>query len=345
MPGTLPDIRRTILRLTRRKRPSAKPKGNAKMRTVNIGNMQVPAVAVGCRRFNNLTVSAADELVRAAIDMGATYFDHADLYGGSLSEQVFGDVLRADPALRDKMFVQTKCGIRKAMNAFDLSKDYILSAVEGSLKRLGTDYLDVLLIHRMDALAEPEEIAEAFGILQQQGKVRAFGVSNVNPMQIELLKKYLHQDLVVNQMQLSLAHCPMIAQGIYTNMGNDGAIVRDGSILDYCRLHDIRIQTWSPLQFGNSAGIFIDHPDFPELNKALAEVAETYSVSKTTIAFAWLLRHPAKLMPISGSLRANRLADCVKAVDIRLTRDEWYKLFEAAGNKLPCNPQPGQATT
>lgn len=313
------------------------------MRTINLGGMKVPAVAVGCRRFNTLSAEAADRFVKGAVELGANYFDNADLYGGCLSEEVFGRVMKENPDLRERIFIQTKCGIRKAMNAFDLSKEYILSAVEASLKRLNTEYIDTLLIHRMDALYEPEEIAEAFGILQQSGKVRAFGVSNATPMQIMLLQKYLHQGLVVNQMQLSLAHCGMISQGIYTNMESDGAADRDGFVLDFCRLHDITIQTWSPMQYGNNAGIFMDNPAFPELNAALAEIGEKYGVSKTTVAFAWILRHPANMQPISGSLKLSRLEDAVKATEIRLTRDEWYQLFTAAGNKLPVNPQPGQA--
>ena len=313
------------------------------MKTVKIGDMSVSALAVGCRRFNNISVEDADKYVRAALDMGANYFDHADVYGGSLSEAVFGGVLALDPSLRDGMYIQSKCGIRKAMNAFDLSTDYILSCVEGSLKRLNTDYLDVLLLHRMDALMDPEEVAEAFGKLHQQGKVRAFGVSNATPMQILLLKKYVTQPIVINQMQLSLAHCPMIAQSIYTNMDVKSAIDTDGSVLDFCRLHDITIQTWAPLQFGYQKGVFLDHPDFPELNRVLGELAEKYAVTKTAIALAWILRHPAKMQALTGTLKIGRLEDSLKAAEVELTRDEWYELFEAAGNHLPVNPQPNQA--
>lgn len=313
------------------------------MRTLKIGDMMVPTMAVGCRRMNNLSVAEADAYIKTSIELGVTYFDLADLYGGSLSEKVFGEVVKSNQDIREQMYIQTKCGIRKAMNAFDLSKDYILSAVDGCLKRLSTDYIDVLLIHRMDALYEPEEIAEAFDILKQNGKVRAFGLSNATPMQIELLKRYVKQPLVINQMQFSIAHCGMISQGIYTNMCNDGAIDRDGGILDYCRLNDITIQTWSPLQFGFQEGVFIGHPKFPELNRVLDEIAEKYSVSPSTIAFAWILRHPAHMQPITGTIKASRLKECFDAADITLTRDEWYALYTAAGNPLPCNPQPNQA--
>lgn len=313
------------------------------MKNIKLGELEVPQLAVGCRRFNKLTTAEADAFVRGAIDLGATYFDNADIYGGCISEGVFGSVLKNDPSLRDKMYVQTKCGIRKALNAFDMSKEYILTAVDGSLKRMNTDYIDTLLIHRLDALYEPEEIAEAFEILKQQGKVREFGVSNVTPMQISLLQKYINQKLVLNQMHFGLAHAYMVAQGICTNMDVDAAVDRDGFILDYCRLNDIKIQTWSTLQYGESAGIFIDSPLYPELNEAMQEVADTYGVSKTTIAFAWVLRHPAKMQPLAGSLKLRRLEEAIKATEIELTRDEWYKLFLAAGNKLPVNPQPGQA--
>lgn len=312
------------------------------MRTVNLGDMKVPAIAVGCRRLNNLDNTEAERFVKTALDLGANYFDHADLYGGMKSDARFGEVIGMDPSIREKIYIQTKCGIRPAMNAFDLSKDYILSSVDGSLKRLKTDYIDVLLIHRMDALVEPEEVAEAFGILQQAGKVRAFGVSNMNPMQIQLLQRYIKQPLVVNQLQLSIAHCHMISQGIYNNMDIDGAIDRDGSVLDFCRLNDITIQTWSPFQFGYMQGVFLDHPDFPELNKVLREIADKYSVTPTTIAMAWILRHPARMQPITGTMRIERLKDCVRATEVTLTRDEWYALYVAAGNALPCKPQPNQ---
>lgn len=313
------------------------------MKTIKLGELEVPELAVGCRRFNKLSTAEADTLIKGAIDLGANYFDNADIYGGCISEEVFGSVIRNDPSVRDKMFIQTKCGIRKALNAFDMSREYILNAVDGSLRRLNTDHIDTLLIHRLDALYEPEEIAEAFDTLKNQGKVREFGVSNVTPMQIMLLQKYIRQKLVVNQMHFGLAHCSMVAQGISTNMDVDSAVDRDGFVLDFCRLNGITIQTWSTLQYGESAGIFIDSPLYPELNEAMQEIADNYGVTKTAIAYAWVLRHPAKMQPIAGSLKLRRLAESVKATEITLTRDEWYRLFLAAGNKLPVNPQPGQA--
>ena len=236
-------------------------------------------------------------------------------------------------ALREQMILQSKVGIRA--NMFDFSKEHILEGVNGSLKRLQTDYLDILLLHRPDALVEPEEVAEAFDILHSTGKVRYFGVSNQKPMQIELLRKYLQQEIQCNQLQLSIPHSQMISNGIYVNMENEGAIDRDGSILDYCRLNQITIQPWSPFQYGFFEGVFLDNPKFPELNKVINRIAAAHGVSNTTIALTWLLRHPAKMQPVTGTMNIDRLKDCIKAADVSLSREEWYEIFIAAGNKLP----------
>ena len=265
--------------------------------------------------------------------MGANFFDHADVYGNGACEALFAKAIGMTPALREQMILQSKVGIRP--NMFDFSKEHILEGVNGSLKRLQTDYLDILLLHRPDALVEPEEVAEAFDILHSTGKVRYFGVSNQKPMQIELLRKYLHQDIQCNQLQLSIPHSQMISNGIYVNMENDGAIDRDGSILDYCRLNQITIQPWSPFQYGFFEGVFLDNPKFPELNKVINRIAAAHGVSNTTIALAWLLRHPAKMQPVTGTTNISRLKDCVKAADVSLSREEWYEIFIAAGNKLP----------
>lgn len=235
--------------------------------------------------------------------------------------------------IREKIILQSKCGIRQGQ--FDFSRKHILKSVDGILKRLKTDYLDVLLLHRPDALVEPEEVAEAFDRLESAGKVKHFGVSNQHPMQIELLKKFVKQPLVANQLQLSITNCTMISSGLNVNMENQAAIHRDGSVLDYCRLNNITIQPWSPFQYGFFEGVFIGSDKFPELNKKLGEVAEKYSVSATTIAIAWLLRHPAKFQPVIGTMNIDRLKDCCKASDVHLTREEWYDIYRAAGNKLP----------
>jgi predicted oxidoreductase len=306
------------------------------MRTIDLGGVgfAVPTIAVGCMRINRDEKTDAVRFVEAAMDLGANFFDHADVYGAGACEEVFAKAIGALSIARDKFYIQSKCGIRPK-TAFDFSKGHILSSVDGSLSRLNTDYLDVLLLHRPDALVEPEEVAEAFGVLQATGKVRYFGVSNQNPMQIQLLKRYVKQPIVANQLQLSITNCTMISQGIHNNMQDDFAVQRDGSVLDFCRLNDITVQPWSPFQSGFFKGVFLDNPDFPDLNKRLGEIAEKYSVSATTIALAWLLRHPAKMQPVTGTMKVERLKECVKAAEITLTRDEWYSIFLAAGNVLP----------
>lgn len=306
------------------------------MRTVNLGTsgLKVPCIAVGCMRINKLEPAEAEHFVHAAIDQGAYFFDHADIYGNGDCESVFAKAIHMNSTVREKVLLQSKCGIRRGV-AFDFSKDHILKSVDGSLKRLNTEYLDVLLLHRPDALVEPEEVAEAFDILQSNGKVRHFGVSNQNPMQIKLLKRYVRQPIVANQLQLSITNATMISQGQHVNMQDDFAVNRDGSVLDYCRLHDITIQPWSPFQYGMFEGVFLGNEKFPVLNRKIDEIAAKYSVSNTTITMAWLLRHPAGMQPVTGTMNVQRLKDCVKAAGIRLTREEWYEIYLAAGNTLP----------
>jgi predicted oxidoreductase len=285
-------------------------------------------------RINKLELAEAGRFIGTALDLGAVFFDHADIYGGGASEEIFTKAIDMKSAVREKILLQSKCGIRPGA-AFDFSKDHILKSVDGSLKRLRTEYLDVLLLHRPDALVEPEEVAEAFGILQASGKVRHFGVSNQNPMQIALLQKYVKQPIAANQLQLSITNCSMISQGLHNNMEDEFALGRDGSVLDFCRLKDITIQPWSPFQYGFFKGVFLDNPEFPELNAKINQIAKKYGVANTTIALAWLLRHPAKMQPVTGTMNIGRLKDCVKAADITITRDEWYEIFLAAGNVLP----------
>ncbi|MDA3955752.1 aldo/keto reductase [Oceanispirochaeta sp.] len=306
------------------------------MKKIPLGTsgLEVPAIAVGCMRINGLEKSEAEGFIQTAIEGGATFFDHADVYGGGDCEAIFAEAAHMNNDKREKIFLQSKCGIRPDV-AFDFSKEHILASVEGSLSRLRTEYLDVLLLHRPDALVEPEEVAEAFNILHESGKVRHFGVSNQNPMQIQLLKKFVKQPLVANQLQLSITNANMITQGLHVNMLDDGAVNRDASVLDFCRLNDITIQPWSPFQFGFFEGVFLDNEKFPELNKKIDEIAGKYGVSNVTITFAWLLRHPAKMQPVTGTMNRQRLKDCIKAMDISLTREEWYEIYLAAGNILP----------
>jgi len=295
--------------------------------------MNVSEISLGCMRISSMTNQEISTLIHTALDEGINFFDHADVYGDGKCEEKFSEALDMNSSLREKMILQTKCGIRK--DCFDFSKEHILEAVDGSLKRLRTDYLDVLLLHRPDALVEPEEVAEAFTILETSGKVKYFGVSNQNPMQIELLRKFVKQKILFNQLQLSITNTGMIDAGINVNMQINHSIDRDGSILDYCRLNDIIIQPWSPFQYGFFEGVFLDNPKFPELNRTINAIAEDKGVTNTAIAIAWLLRHPAHMQPILGTTNPDRVKDACKASDVTLTRQEWYQIYLAAGNKLP----------
>jgi predicted oxidoreductase len=305
------------------------------LKIINIpnSNLAVSAISLGCMRISQLSNKEIAQLIQTALDEGINFFDHADIYGGGLSEEKFSEALPMTSQLREKMILQSKCGIRQGF--FDFSKAHILEAVDGSLKRLRTDYLDVLLLHRPDALVEPEEVAEAFTILQDSGKVKYFGVSNQNPMQIELLTKFVKQKILFNQLQFSITNTGMIDAGINVNMENAPSINRDGSILDYCRLNNITIQPWSPFQYGFFEGVFLDNEKFPELNQKINEIALAKGVTNSAIAIAWILRHPAQMQPIVGTTNSRRLKDICKASDITLTRQEWYSIYLAAGNKLP----------
>jgi predicted oxidoreductase len=311
-------------------------KESHRMKTINLGSsgLQVPVIAVGCMRIDTIGKAEAEKFVKTAVDGGAVFFDHADVYGEGACEEIFAEAIGMNSGVREKIILQSKCGIRRGV-AFDFSRAHILASVDGILKRLKTDYLDVLLLHRPDLLVEPEEVAEAFGILHSGGKVRNFGVSNQNPMQIQLLEKFVKQPIVANQLQLSITNAAMISQGLHVNMADDAAVNRDGSILDFCRLRDITIQPWSPFQYGFFAGVFLGNSQFPELNAKIDEIARKYAVSNTTIALAWLLRHPAKFQPVTGTMNAGRLKDCIRAADIVLSREEWYEIYLAAGNILP----------
>jgi predicted oxidoreductase len=305
------------------------------VRTMKLGStdLDVPVVAVGCMRINRLDGRDAERFVHTALDEGANFFDHADIYGDGACEEIFADAIGMNASVREKVVLQSKCGIRRGM--YDFSKEHILASVDGILKRLRTDYLDVLLLHRPDALMEPEEVAEAFDQLERDGKVRHFGVSNHHPHQIDLLRRYVRQPLVANQLQLSITNATMITSGLHVNMLDDGAVDRDGYVLDYCRLHDITVQPWSPFQYGFFEGVFLGSDAYPELNAAIDEVAARHDVSTTTIALAWLLRHPARMQPVIGTMNVGRLRDCCKAADVDLTREDWYALYLAAGNVLP----------
>jgi len=294
---------------------------------------KVSQVALGCMRISSLSPKEAEHYISSAIDMGYNYFDHADIYGGGSCEEVFGKALTLNKSLRDKIVIQTKCGIRKGM--YDFSKEHIINSVNNSLKKLNVEKIDVLLLHRPDLLMEPEEVAAAFDELEKSGKVENFGVSNHSAAQIELLKKYVNQPLIINQLQLSVTNATLISSGANVNLQNRDGTNYDGYLRDYCRLNNITVQPWSPLQHGFIEGTFLGNPDFPELNKKLEELAEKYGVTNTGIAIAWLLRLPEKMQPVVGSINEKRLSEIAKAADIEMSREDWYEIYRAAGYRLP----------
>lgn len=308
------------------------------MKMINIvnGPQNVSAIIQGCMRMPALSKEEAAKVIRTAYDCGVNFYDHATCYGAGDAEIRFREAFPLTGLKREDIFIQSKCGLEFDRNEFDWSRDNILASVDGILERLQVDYLDTLLLHRPDVLYDPEEVAEAFDALEKAGKVRWFGVSNLVPMQIELLKKYVKQDLIINQVQLSLEQSQLIDQALYmNNKTTDMSINRDGNVLDYCRLKDMTIQAWSPLQIGMFGGTFIDNPDYPELNQALEEIGDREGVSKTAVAIAWVLRHPAKMQAIIGSMNPEHIKDACDASKVELSHHDWYALYLAAGKYLP----------
>ena len=304
-----------------------------KMVTISENIPEVSAIGLGCMRLTGLqSEKEIRTLIESCMEEGINFFDHADIYAGGEAEAVFGRAVEGIG--REKMVIQTKCAIRPGC-CYDFSKEHILASVDGSLKRLRTDYIDVLLLHRPDALMEPEEVAEAFRQLKKEGKVKSFGVSNHNPMQIALLNSCLDEPVCVNQIQFSIAHCPSIDAGLNVNIHNDAGCVREGSVIEYCRRKKIRLQAWSPFQYGMFEGIFIGNEKFPALNAVMDRLAEQYGVTPNAVATAWILRHPAGIQTIVGSVNLERIKDICKASEIYLTREEWYELYLAAGKQLP----------
>lgn len=305
------------------------------MKQIKIGG-QIPssAISLGCMRICNTDRKNAFNVINKALENGINHFDHADIYGGGECEKIFGEYLKENPSVRDNITIQTKCAIRKGY--YDFSKEHIINSVEASLKRLNADYIDVLLLHRPDTLMEPEEVAQAFDKLYADGKVKHFGVSNHNLFQIELLKSALAQPLIANQLQFSIMESGMVTSGLNVNMKNEESVMHDGGLLEYCRLKNITIQTWSPFQAGFFRGPFIgDTEKYPELNKKLDEMAEKYDATPTAIASAWILRHPANMQLISGSMNTQRLDEICRGADIELSRKDWYEIYLSAGFRLP----------
>lgn len=295
---------------------------------------EVSQVALGCMRIADMTNKEVDRYLNEAVGLGINYFDHADIYGRGKCEEVFGGALKRNPNLRDEIYIQTKCSIVPG-SMYDFSKKHILSAVDGSLKRLGVDCVDVLLLHRPDLLMEPSEVAEAFDELESKGKVKAFGVSNHSPLQIELLQRELKQKLAINQMQLSITNANMIASGANVNLPCEDGVNYDGYLRDYCRLKGITIQPWSPLQYGFIAGSFLTNDKYMKLNATIEELAEKYGTTATGMAIAWILRLPDKMQPIVGSTNPERIKAVAQAVDVELSREDWYRIYREAGYRLP----------
>ena len=308
------------------------------MRYITIGqdDKELSEIVLGMMRIEDKSVKEVEELVETALSVGINAFDLADIYGRGRCEELLGLVLKNRPDLREKMWIQSKCGIRiEEFTYFDFSKDYIIKSVDGILQRLKIDHLDSLLLHRPDALMESDQVAEAFDLLYKQGKVRDFGVSNQNPMMMELLKKDVKQPLAVNQLQLSAAFTPGFESGFHVNMEDSQAAMRDGSIFEYCKLHDVVIQAWSVLQFGYFKGNFVGNEKFQALNQVLDRLAIKYGVTSSTIAISWILRYPAKMQAVVGTTNPKHLREVSQAANFSLTRKEWYEIYLAAGNNLP----------
>ena len=308
------------------------------MRYITLGqdDKQLSEIVLGMMRIKDKSVKEVEELVETALSVGINAFDLADIYGRGRCEELLGLVLKNRPDLREKMWIQSKCGIRiEEFTYFDFSKDYIIKSVDGILQRLKIDHLDSLLLHRPDALMESDQVAEAFDLLYKQGKVRNFGVSNQNPMMMELLKKDVKQPLAVNQLQLSAAFTPGFESGFHVNMEDSQAAMRDGSIFEYCKLHDVVIQAWSVLQFGYFKGNFVGNEKFQALNQVLDRLAIKYGVTPSTIAISWILRYPAKMQAVVGTTNPKHLREVSQAANFSLTRKEWYEIYLAAGNNLP----------
>ncbi|WP_203651903.1 aldo/keto reductase [Secundilactobacillus yichangensis] len=317
------------------------------MKNVALGNtsLQASAVALGIMRMVSLNVDDAAKVLDTVTDKGVNFIDSADIYGGGKSEEIFGQALKKSGVKREDLIIQSKGGIvldPKRSHGdlvfgqrYDFSKQHLIDAVDGILKRMGLDYLDFFLLHRPDPLMEPDQVAAAFDELQAAGKVRHFGVSNCNPMQVDLIQSAVSQKLMVNQLQFGVMHTGPIDFGLHVNMSDDRSINHDGEIIEYSRLHNMTIQAWSPYQYGMFEGPFIDNPKFPELNKKLQELADAKGVTKNAIATAWILRHPANMQVILGSMNQDHLKESIAGADVELTKQEWYDIYFAAGNTLP----------
>lgn len=303
------------------------------MKYVRYGNMNASVIVAGTMRIAGFSEDEMERYVKGVLETSINLFDHADIYGGGHCEELFGNYLKKHPEDRERMYIQSKCGIRKGY--FDFSYEHIIESVEGSLERLHTDHLDLLLLHRPDVLMETQEVNKAFNQLLAEGKVLNFGISNMNRYQISLLQSGIDVPLLADQLQMSIVHTPLIDAGLNVNMDIGPSVMRDAGTLEYLREKDMTLQVWSPLQIGYFKGAFLGSKDYPELNEVMEELAGKYGCGKDAIAYAWLLRLPLKVQVVLGSSNLNHIASGAKAADIRLEKEEWYRLYRAAGNQLP----------
>lgn len=306
------------------------------MKQIKMGSstLSIPAMALGIMRMNQKSVTEAINVIQTAYEEGINFIDSADIYSEGESEEIFGEAFKKTGIKRDDLFIQSKTGIVPGKR-YDFSKEHIIQSVDEILQRMQIDYLDSLVLHRPDVLMDPAEVAEAFDLLQAQGKVRFFGVSNFNVGEIELIKTAVKQPIMFDQLQFGLMHSGMIDSIINTNIENDDAIDHDGQTLNYLIRNHITLQAWSPFQYGVFEGTFINNPKFPELNKKLQELANKYQVGKNAIAASWILRYPAQIQVLVGSMNPVHIKDSTVGANIKLTRQEWYDLYMAAGHKLP----------
>ncbi|MCP8970394.1 aldo/keto reductase [Ectobacillus ponti] len=292
----------------------------------------------------NEQVLEAERAIDAALESGIRMFDHADIYKMGKAEIVFGQALKNRPYIREQLVIQSKCGIRFAEGEmpgrYDFSKEHILSSVDGILSRLGMEYLDILLLHRPDPLMEPEEVAEAFAKLKESGKVRHFGVSNMNASQIKLLQHYLPDPLVVNQLQMNLHHIGWLEEGVLVNQQAGTSFSFPESLLAHCQLENIQIQAWAPLAGGLYSGRELSgQPESVlQTKKLVHRMAAEKETSAEAIVLGWLMRHPAMIQPVIGTTKPERIRSSVDAIRIaeQMTREEWYSLYVASrGRKMP----------
>ena len=312
------------------------------MRYMNLGQSRFRAsrVALGVMRIDQKSREEARTIVETAMNAGVDFFDTADCYHAGASSRALGQALKDLSVDRDSVGIQTKFGIFRnpdsdQITRYDFSKDHLLKALDEELVNLQTDHVDFVLLHRPDTLVDLDDLAEAFNELQSSGKVRHFGVSNVNPMQVELLQSAVSQRLEVNQLQFGLGHTGMVDQEIHVNMGDDPSLDHDGGLLAYSRLKSMTIQAWSPFQTGYFDGVFLDNPRYPELNAELDKLAKQHGVAKSAIAVAWILRHPAGIQVLLGSMNPGRITQMAAGADVDLTAQEWYDLYLSAGHDLP----------